>query len=80
MVRCPDRSIAWTKVSEAQIRYTTKFSDQFQIWDAGPNNNGSHFIRAKVYGKEGLLGWDVLKLFTTNYDREYADVVEDCRK
>ncbi len=80
MVRCPDQSIAWTKVSESQIRYSTKFSDQFQIWDAGPNNNGSHFIRAKAYGKEGLLGWDVLKIFTTGYDRDYADVVEDCRK
>jgi hypothetical protein len=80
MVRCPDRSIAWTKVSESQIRYTTTFSDQFQLWDAGPNNNGTHFIRAKAYGKEGLLGWDLLKIFTTNFDRDYQDVVEDCRK
>ncbi len=80
MVRCPDQSIAWTKVAESQIRYSTSYQDQFQFWDAGPNNNGTHFLRAKAYGKEGLLGWDLLKVYTKDYDREFSGVLEDCRK
>jgi hypothetical protein len=80
MVRCPDNSVSWTKVAESQIRYSTAYQDQFQFWDAGPNNNGTHFLRAKAYGKEGLLGWDLLKVYTKEYDRDFAGVLENCRK
>jgi len=80
MVRCPDQAGIWSKIAESQVRYASAFETRFQIWDAGPNGNGSHFLRTKVYGKDGLIGWDTKQIFTYDYDPEYSSIMEDCRK
>ena len=70
LVRCPlDRSVRWSFVTRDSVRSKSSYSFQKSLFDAGPNSNGDHFLRAKVYSKEGLLlGWDIIALKLKNYE------------
>lgn len=78
LVSCPDRSLEWTKVSEDQIRDVTNFSYSTRLWDSGPNQNGTHYLRAKVYGGGKLIGWDTAEVFIKDFDLESnSDIVPE---
>ena len=80
LVRCSDSRVVWSPVSVDYVRSSLKYDFKKFIWDSGPNRNGSHFYRAKVYGAEGmLLGWDTVNFFITNYEQiETPAITSSC--
>jgi len=69
MIRCPgDGSVRWTTVSRDDLNSISSFLFQKNIFDPGPNQNGTHYFRAKVLGENNnLIGWDLATVYVTDY-------------
>lgn len=75
LIRCPDKKLVWSPISAEEVRSDRSFTFKKRLFDAGPNNNGEHFLRAKVYSGDGeLLGWDVQGLYLEDYETELSEV------
>lgn len=69
LVRCPNGSLAWSTVEKVQVRGTTRKEISTPIFSKGPNGDGGHFYRAKVYGNQlNLLGWDFYKAYVKDFE------------
>ena len=81
LVRCPDRSLKWAKIYEEQVRDVTSSGVTVKLWDSGPNRNGTQYVRAKVYSKDQLIGWDISEVFLSSFEQgdEEEMVHEVCR-
>ncbi|NRA44130.1 MAG: hypothetical protein HRU09_04130 [Oligoflexales bacterium] len=71
LVRCPENNrVLWTTSSREQVRSQVNFLFEKQLHDAGPNYNGTHYIRAKVFGESGeLIGWDLATVYLSDYEQ-----------
>lgn len=80
LVRCPNNKVVWASVSSDNVRSEVSFRFTKQYWDAGPNNNGSHFFRAKVYASTGeMIGWDLGTTYLKDFeDSEQSMTPRDC--
>lgn len=71
LVRCPDGKLVWSSLSTEHVRSTSRVSINKSFWDAGPNGNGEHHFRIRVFaGIDELIGWDVDQVFIQNFDAE----------
>ncbi len=69
LIRCSDQNIVWETLETRSIRALSSYNFTHSFWDGGPNRDGEHFLRAKVYGKDGeLLGWDIASLHITDFE------------
>ena len=73
LIRCPNTNrVMWTIVAKEDVRARKSLIFEKAIYDAGPNLNGTHYFRAKVYGKNGtlseLLGWDLSSVFIHDFE------------
>ncbi|MBP6218120.1 MAG: hypothetical protein KA436_06005 [Oligoflexales bacterium] len=79
--RCPNQETVWLPLSQNEVRSQSKIQFETHLWDAGPNHDGSHFLKAKVYGKKGqLLGWDITQIQIAKYedDKDSAMIPSNC--
>lgn len=81
-IRCPGGRIAWKVVHGSPIYGKTSTSIRTEIHDGGPNDNGQHFFRAKIYDEtETLLAWSVDNIIVYNFDPEARPIAPNaCRR
>lgn len=82
LVRCKENNrVLWTTSSQEQVRSKVNFLFEKQVYDAGPNYNGTHYIRAKVYGESGeLIGWDLATVYLSDYEESSQNLgPDDCK-
>ena len=79
LVRCKENNrVLWTTSSQEQVRSQVNFLFEKRIYDAGPNYNGTHYIRAKVYGENGeLIGWDLATVYLSDYEQTSQGLAPD---
>ena len=82
LVRCKENNrVLWTTSSQEQVRSKVNFLFEKRIYDAGPNLNGTHYIRAKVYGESGeLIGWDLATVYLSDYEETSQSLGPDACK
>ena len=82
LARCHNGKVVWVTVRNRQVFGETKVTLDEILHDAGPNDNGEHFFRMKVFGRDGLLtGWAVDKVHLQNYKNKSLYASEDqCAK
>ena len=70
LIRCPsDGFLKWFKVLSRPLAGESFLEERLPIYSAGPNRNGVHYFRAKVYGNKGeLLGWDIKEVYISNFE------------
>ena len=83
LVRCQDNRLRWYSFLSRPVGSQTTFAYPYPVDDPGPNGNGEHFFRAKVYGPPGedghhkILGWDITSVFLKDYDAQGTPYLED---
>lgn len=88
LVLCGDNSMRWNKFGDHTMRGETSHRLTYKFWDKGPNGNGVHYIRAKVYDAGSLVGWDMAEVYLTDFnisknpndDLNYDINPEGCRR
>ncbi len=82
LARCSNGKVVWITVRNRQVVGETKVVLDEILHDAGPNDNGEHFFRMKVFGRDGLLtGWAVDKVHLQNFKKKSLFATEDqCAK
>jgi hypothetical protein len=82
LARCNNGKVVWVTVRNRQVFGETKVTLDEILHDAGPNDNGEHFFRMKVFGRDGLLtGWAVDKIHLQNYKNKSLFASEEqCAK
>jgi hypothetical protein len=71
LVRCPDGKLVWSSLSTEHVRAASRIVINKTFWDAGPNGNGEHHFRIRVFaGIDELIGWDVANIFLQKYDTD----------
>lgn len=69
--RCPDGKVLWEPVRHLQVRGQNAASITESFFDSGPNRDGGHFFRVRVYAKDSkLLGWATQKIGLTKFETE----------
>ena len=70
LIRCPgSKRVHWSVISREQINAQSSFLFEKSLFGSGPNENGSHYFRAKVFDSENkLLGWGQTTVFLTDYE------------
>jgi hypothetical protein len=75
IVRCQDEKLTWALVGREEVRSENQFIFKKRFWDAGPNGNGSQYLRARVYGTDGqLIGWHIAEFFLRDFEQERSVV------
>jgi hypothetical protein len=71
LIRCSNNDrVLWMPVANEDVRSEVNFNFEKQLYDSGPNLDGTHYFRAKVYGEEGnLIGWDVTTIYLEEYEK-----------
>ncbi len=78
LARCHNGKVVWITVRNRQVFGETKIVLDEILHDAGPNDNGEHFFRMKVFGRDGLLtGWAVDKIHLVGYKNKSLYASED---
>lgn len=78
MVRC-NNQISWQDTLNMPVRSLNDYRFQVNLFDSGPNANGSHFYRAKVFGKnDELLGWDTAPVYLRSFETQDDTTNDDC--
>ncbi|MCB9228440.1 MAG: hypothetical protein H6618_02420 [Deltaproteobacteria bacterium] len=70
LIRCPDNERAyWSVIDREMIRSQNSFMFEKTILGSGPNQDGNHYFRAKVFDEDNqLLGWDQAHIYITDYE------------
>lgn len=67
--RCEGGRVIWEPVRTKQVRNERRFALEEAYFDAGPNQNGEQFFRARVYGKDTrLIGWTITPALLRGYE------------
>lgn len=73
LTRCENGRVIWEPVRTKQMRNERRLNFQESYFDAGPNQNGEQFFRARVYGKDTrLLGWSITPALLRGYEEGKA--------
>lgn len=80
LVRCNDNKLVWAALATGkQLRAKTKLHFEEEIYSQGPNGDGVHFIRARVYDRSGkLIGWDIKNFILKEFEEESNQVHREC--
>ena len=63
LYKCSDGSFRWALLSSDSIHNKNSLEKTKTLWNLGPNGDGKHFFRMKVYSDTGsFLGWDIQQL------------------
>lgn len=71
--RCRDGRLIWVPIRIEPVRDATKHIVTLNLFSSGPDANGAHYFRTKVFSSsdnEDLLGWDIAEIYLKNYETE----------
>jgi hypothetical protein len=68
-IRCPNQKLVWATVQSSAVKGKVEKRFQTEILDAGPNQDGHHFLRAMAYdAMDKLVAWAIDDIFIQNYE------------
>lgn len=72
LIRCKNGKVKWRIIDDADpMGQELEYMFSKLIRNSGPNLNGTHFFRAKAFGRNGnLLGWDLAQVYLKGYNND----------
>ena len=82
LARCKSGHVTWVNISTDGVEGERRKTFEKLINDSGPNRNGDHFFKVKIYDSEGeVIGWAIDQIYVENYSDELRYASEsDCRR
>ena len=78
--RCYNQKLIWSPLQTHFVRNTQHKNFNFTFYNAGPNQNGEHFLRTRIYDHDNrLIGWSINNFMIKGFDTENISYTNDER-
>ena len=79
LVRCStQQQLRWVALNQGEASGRQEYNLRF--YDGGANNDGTQFIRTKVYRKDKLVSWSIDSIAINNYSKDStSSYYEECQ-
>ena len=69
--RCENQKLIWSPLQTHFVRNTQHKKFNLTFYDSGPNTNGEHYLRTRIYDNENrLTGWNVNSFMIRGFEAE----------
>lgn len=78
LVRCNEQQLSWVVLNQGEASGKQEYNLRF--YDGGANNDGTQFIRTKVYRKDKLVSWSIDSIMINNFNKDStSSYYEECQ-
>ncbi|MDE3270389.1 MAG: hypothetical protein OYH77_08950 [Pseudomonadota bacterium] len=78
LVRCNGQRLRWVVLNQGEASGKQEYNLRF--YDGGANNDGTQFIRTKVYRQDKLVSWSIDSITINNFNKDStSSYYEECQ-